>query len=132
MCGAPLRYSAETLGTLRLNFKSHEIQQTFTAEDAEDFAKACRGPLLIFGLQLYDFFGNSSRKSAVFIGRKEFSSWYLAMATVFPHLQRSNEVPVEKVASRADEESKATHHHHKSLYLGTRSEYYSDNRHSLQ
>ena len=39
----PLRYSAETSATLRLNFKPREVQQTFTAEDAEDFAKARRG-----------------------------------------------------------------------------------------
>src|SRR5439155_1827567 len=38
LCEEPLR-------PLRLNFKSHKVQETFTAEDAEDFAEARRGTL---------------------------------------------------------------------------------------
>ena len=35
LCGEPLR----------LNFKSHKVQEAFTAEDAEDFAEVRRGTL---------------------------------------------------------------------------------------
>src|SRR5438445_2895020 len=38
LCGEPLR-------PLRLNFKSHKVQEAFTAEDAEDFAEVRRGTL---------------------------------------------------------------------------------------
>ena len=38
----PLR---EPLRPLRLNFKSHKVQEAFTAEDAEDFAEVPREAL---------------------------------------------------------------------------------------